>query len=89
MGMTEPKVDSNELIFEDYDPQSWLVQAIAVLDAINMGELFSALPPEDDDRLRHGAGVSLLDMLGHHLKIQLVLCRNGSIVEGLDARPSL
>jgi len=79
MGVTESKIDIEELLSEDDDPQSWLVQAIAVLDAISLGELFGALPPDDDDRLRHGAGVSLLDMLGQRLKFQLMIHRRNVV----------
>lgn len=75
MDATELRTDIDELISGDDDPESWLPQAIAVLDAISVGELFAALPPQEDDRLRHQSGVVLLDMLAQRLKLQWIVHR--------------
>ena len=45
-----------------------LREALAVLDAISFGELFSALPSNLADRARHQAGIVLLDLLSKRLK---------------------
>ena len=44
-----------------------LREALAVLDAISMGELLSAVPKNIADRRRHQTAVSLLEMLHDRL----------------------
>ena len=42
-------------------------EALAVLDAISMGELLSVLPKTDADKKRHQTAVTLLEMLHDRL----------------------
>ena len=67
-----------EFLTVQEDNEIWLVQALALLDAINMGELLSALPEADDDRERHQAGVNLLGILEAQLKARLAGVRRTS-----------
>ncbi len=53
---------------EDSEELSVLREAVAVLDAINYGELFAALPDTPADRVRHQTGIVLLEMLRDRLK---------------------
>lgn len=48
-----------------------LREALALLDAINFGELFAALPTNPGDRVRHQTGIELLEMLRARLKASL------------------
>lgn len=41
--------------------------ALAVLDAISLGELFAALPASQGDRMRHQTGIVLLELLRRRL----------------------
>lgn len=55
-----------------YDTETiWLQQALALLDAINQGELLSVLPEDEDDRERHQTGVTLLGVLETQIKARL------------------
>jgi hypothetical protein len=67
-----------ELLAIQEDDKTWLLQALALLDAISMGELLSALPEADDDRERHQAGVNLLGILEAQLKARLAGVRRTS-----------
>ncbi len=53
---------------EDGEGMDCARDALAVLDAISLGELFSALPASPADRTRHQTGVVLLEMLRRRLK---------------------
>jgi hypothetical protein len=63
----------NSLINRDFD-DGWTIpetcvsakhirEALAIIDAINAGELLAALPASVDDRHRHQTAVSLLGLL--------------------------
>jgi hypothetical protein len=64
-----------EFLTVQEDDETWLLQALTLLDAISMGELLSALPEAGDDRERHQAGVNLLGILEAHLKARLAEVR--------------
>ena len=68
----------NSLINRDFD-DGWMIpetcvsakhirEALAIIDAINAGELLAALPALVDDRHRHQTAVSLLDLLERTLR---------------------
>jgi len=48
-----------------------LREALAIIDAINAGELLAALPTSSSDRHRHQAAVTLLDLLERTLRAAL------------------
>jgi hypothetical protein len=52
-----------------------LREAAAILDAIEFGDLLAALPSDEEDRLRHQAGITLLERHGALVRECLALCR--------------
>jgi hypothetical protein len=68
----------NSFITRDFD-NGWMIpescvsakhlrEALAIIDAINAGELLAALPASADDRHRHQTAVSLLGLLERTLR---------------------
>jgi len=68
----------NSFITRDFD-DGWMIpetcvsakhirEALAIIDAINAGELLAALPASVDDRHRHQTAVSLLGLLERTLR---------------------
>lgn len=68
----------NSIITRDFD-DSWTIpetcvsakhvrEALAILDAINAGELLAALPASEAERHRHQTAVSLLGLLERALR---------------------
>jgi hypothetical protein len=68
----------NSFINRDFD-DGWMIpeacvsakhirEALAIIDAINAGELLAALPASVDDRHRHQTAVSLLGLLERALR---------------------
>jgi hypothetical protein len=53
---------------DESEEAATLREALAVLDAINYGELFAALPDNPSDRVRHQTGIVLLELLRDRLK---------------------
>lgn len=68
----------SEFLTYDEEEKGWLQQALAVLEAINQGELLSALPEEADDRERHQTGVTLLGVLEMQIRARLQGRRQGT-----------
>jgi hypothetical protein len=75
---TEWGVAMNSFINRDFD-DGWMIpkahvsakhfhEALAIIDAINAGELFAALPASENDRHRHQTAVSLLGLLEKTLR---------------------
>jgi hypothetical protein len=81
----------NSFIIRDFDDDSLIPEtrisakpineALAIIDAINTGELLAALPASVDERHRHQTAVSLLGLLERTL-------RNALIAVPAKARPS-
>jgi hypothetical protein len=81
----------NSFIIRDFDddlviPETRIsakpiCEALAIIDAINAGELLSALPASVDERHRHQTAVSLLGLLERTL-------RNAMSVVPAQVRPS-
>ena len=72
----------NSLTTRDFD-DGWLIpetclsakhirEALAIIDAINAGELLAALPASVNDRHRHQTAVSLLGLLERTLRNALI-----------------
>ena len=66
---TPQSADSPEKTAPDQPPLLKAVcDALALLDAINQGDLLAALPASAIDRRRHQTGVSLLDLVETRLR---------------------
>jgi hypothetical protein len=63
-----------------------LQEAIALLDAIDEGELLAQLPPDNEAALRHQCAVSLLAVLRRELNVLAIELQSASQVQDLIAR---